>query len=637
MGFFDKIREFTNQISEVENSIHTNKQDYLEIYERNLQLEKEISERKNDLDIANQRMLTLHHIWEMMNSSKPLSSVLETIVKMLQGDLGYLHSCILKKKEDENGEYLEILTRSNDELSKRLDTMLGESFSDIRLNYSQQGIFIESLCDKNIIQTVDFRSVLKSIAPNFSEDLVRDILNSAKSRSLIVIPLYTRDVDFGWLVVFSSRDVAEEAELDFLKLFAQQIELAITIADLFQAVKNQALTDPLTTLYNRRFFEESLSKEFTRACRTNQPFSVIALDLDYLKQINDKFGHSFGDIAIKTVAEVLKKNARSIDVAARIGGEEFDLLLPGVDSSGAVIAAERIRAAIAECNLELVGQITASIGVVTYPEHSDKLDELLELVDQAMYKAKQHGRNQVQLAKTISETSWQEIAMDAFLEILSKHKVRVPKNISKDIKNQLTKFGCDSDSPKEVLFSVADILAKTYNPGHGDGLTKIKVQLATKLAKTFVLPESEINNLRIATVLYDVGNLMLPQNILQKNGPLTEEEKAEIMKHPTIAAREILKPISQVQDVIPIIEYHHENWDGSGYPGKIAGEEIPLSSQIILIIDAYFAMTQPRSYREALSTEKAIELIKNDANKKWNPDLVNAFIPLVEHEVPLNV
>lgn len=635
MGFFDKIREFTNQISEVENSIHSNKQDYLEVYERNLQLEKEISERKNDLDIANQRMLTLHHIWEMMNSSKPLSSVLETIVKMLQGDLGYLHSCILKKKEDENGEYLEILTRSDDELSKRLDSKLGEPFSDIRLNYSQQGIFIESLCDKNIIQTVDFRSVLRSVAPNFSEDLVRDILNSAKSRSLIVMPLYTRDVDFGWLVVFSSRDFAEEAELDFLKLFAQQIELAITIADLFQAVKNQALTDPLTTLYNRRFFEESLNKEFTRACRTNQPFSVIALDLDYLKQINDKFGHSFGDIAIKTVSDVLKKNARSIDVAARIGGEEFNLLLPGVDSAGAMVAAERIRAAIADCHLELVGQITASVGVVTYPEQSEKLDELLELVDQAMYKAKQHGRNQVQLAKTMSETTWQEIAIDAFMEILSKHKVRLPKDMSKSVKKQLDKV--DDNSANDVLFTVADMLSKTYNPGHGDGLTKTKVQLATKLAKTFDLSENEINNLRIATVLYDVGNLLLPQNILQKSGPLTDDEKAEIMKHPAIAAREILKPISQVQDVIPIIEHHHENWDGSGYPGKVSGADIPLASQIILIIDAYFAMTQPRSYREALSNEKAIELIRNDANIKWNPDLVNAFIPLVEHEAPVNV
>lgn len=631
MGLFDKLRDFKNQISEVENSIYNNKQDFLEIYEKNIQLEREITERKKDLDIANQRMLTLHHIWEMMNSSRPLSSVLDSIVKMLQGDLGYLHSCIIKKKLDSEGDYLEIVTQSDDELSKRLDSLVGKPIGALRLNYDEQGFFAKAINSKDIVQTVDLRAGLRMVAPYFSEDLTRKILDSAKSRSVIIIPLYALNADFGWLVVFSPRDVAEDAEMDFLKLFAQQIELAITIADLFQVVKNQALTDPLTTLYNRRYFEESLEKEFIRAQRTHQPFTIIALDLDYLKQINDKYGHSFGDIAIKTVADVLKKNARSIDVAARIGGEEFDLLLPGVDSCGGLIAAERIRAAIAECNLVQIGQITASIGVVTFPEHSTNLDELLELVDQAMYKAKRNGRNQVQLAKVISEISWQEVAMDTFLEILEKHKIIVPNEISKDIKGLLTKKAKEEvPLPKENIYSIADMLAKAYNPSHSSGVTKSKVELAIKLAKLFELSEDEINKLRIATLLYDVGNLMLPQELLQKSEPLSEKEKEEIKKHPVIAAREILRPISQIQDVIPIIEHHHENWDGSGYPGKVSGKDIPLASQIILIIDAYFAMTEPRSYREALSKGKALESIKIDANKKWNPDLVKEFVNLIE-------
>ncbi len=631
MGFFDKFKEFQNQISEFENNIHNNKQDFLEIYERNIQLEKEIIERKKDLDIANQRMLTLHHIWEMMNSSRPLSSVLNTIVKMLQGDLGYLHSCIIKKKEDVEGDYLQIITQSTDEILNRLDNLIGKPIETLRLNYDENGFFAKSITEKNIVQTVDFRAGLRMVAPYFSEDLIRKILDSAKSRSIIIIPLYALNADFGWLVVFSQRDKAEEEELDFLKLFAQQIELAITIADLFQVVKNQALTDPLTTLYNRRFFEESLDKEFIRAKRTHQPFTIIALDLDYLKQINDKHGHSFGDIAIKTVADVLKKNARSIDVAARIGGEEFNLLLPGVDSCGGLIAAERIRSAISECKLVKIGQITASIGVVTFPEHSTNLDELIELVDQAMYKAKRNGRNQVQLAKVISEISWQEVAMDTFTEILNKHKIYVSEELSTDIMERLSKKSNDDTLlPKENLYSIADMLAQTYNPQHSKGVTKSKVQMAIKLAKLFELPEEEINKLRIAVLLYDVGNLMLPPELLQKSEPLSEEEKDKIKQHPVIAAREILKPISQIDDVIPIIEYHHENWDGSGYPGKVSGEEIPLASQIILIIDAFFAMTEPRAYRDALSTSKALEQIKNESGKKWNPNLVKEFVNLIE-------
>lgn len=634
MSFLDKIKEFHRQVSEVENNIYSNKQDFLEIYERNLQLERDISERTKELDLANQRMLTLQHIWEMMNSSKPLTSVLDLIVKMLQGDLGYLHSCILQKKDDEEGQYLKIITQAKDELVARVDSIIGKPFDTYRLNYDENGIFAQALAQKNIIQTVDLRAGLRSVTPYFSEDLVQNILNNAKSRSVIIVPLCTMNVDFGWLVVFSSRDCAEEVELDFLKLFAKQIELAITIADLFEAVKNQAVTDALTTLFNRRYFEEALDKEVIRSKRMNQPFTIISLDLDYLKQINDKHGHSVGDLAITTVADVLKKNARSIDIPARMGGEEFNVLLPGVDSKGGLIAAERIRSAIAECELEHIGQITASIGVATFLEHSDKVDELLEIADQAMYMAKRNGRNQVQLAKPVAEISWQEVAINTFMDILSKKRIPISSEISKMLCKKLSKSHMDEkNTPKDMLYSVADMLGKTYNPLQGKGVTKSKVQLAIRLAKLFDLSKDEIDKLRIATLLYDIGNLMIPQELLQKTEPLTDEDKAEIKKHPVIAAREILKPISEVQDIIPIIEHHHENWDGTGYPGKVSGEDIPLSSQIILIIDAFFALIEPRTYRSALSTQEALEVIKKDSNKKWNPSLVKEFVSLIENDL----
>lgn len=634
MGFFEKIREFQNQISKVENNIYTNKQDFLEIYERNVQLEKEIGERTKELDVANQRMLTLQHIWEMMNASKPLSNVLEAIVKTLQGELGYLHSCILQKKENESGTYMKVISQAKDSISEKLDFVLGESVNSIKLFYDEKGIFSQALKEKNIKQTVDLRTALKSVAPNLAEDLIRKVLNNAQTHSVIIVPLRTMDEDFGWLIVFSARDIAEEAEMRFLKLFAQQIELAITIADLFEAVKNQAVTDALTSLYNRRYFEEALNKEVIRAKRMNQPFTIISLDLDYLKQINDKYGHSYGDLAIKTLADVLKKNARSIDVAARIGGEEFNVLLPGIDSKGGLIAAERIRSTVESCKLEQIGRITASIGVATFLEHSDKIDELLEIADQAMYMAKRNGRNQVQLAKPVTEISWQEVAINTFLDILSKKRIPISKEVSKTLCQKLSKSHVqENTTPKEMIYSIADMLAKIYNPLQEKGVTKSKIQLATKLAKLFDLSKDEIDKLRIATLLYDIGNIMIPQELLQKAGPLTEEEKAEIKKHPIIAARDILKPISEVQDIIPIIEHHHENWDGSGYPGKVSGEKIPLSSQIILITDAYFALIEPRSYRNALSQEEAIEVIKNDANKKWNPSLVREFIALVENEL----
>jgi len=232
---------------------------------------------------------------------------------------------------------------------------------------------------------------------------------------------------------------------------------------------------------------------------------------------------------------------------------------------------------------------------------------------------------------------WQEVAINTFIDILSKKRIPISSEISDNICSKLAKSKVDEHAtPKEMLYSITDMLAKSYNPLHTKGATKSKIQLATKLAKSFDLPKEESDKLHIATLLYDIGNLMLPSELLQKTEPLTDAEITEIKKHPVIAAREILKPISEVQDIIPIIEHHHENWDGTGYPGKVSGNEIPLLSQIILITDAYFALIEPRTYRPALSPQEAIEIIKKDSNKKWNPDLVKEFVGLVESDIKVN-
>lgn len=629
MKFFDKINEIRRKISEVESNIYSGKQDYLEIYERNLQLEKEIVERTHELNVANKRMLTIQHIWDMMNSAKPLVSVMETIVNSIQGELGYLHCTIMRKFTDENGNYLMVLAEAQDEVIKRADLVLPEPIQTKRLAYIKDEIFAKTLENREIIQTTDIASTLRAIMPDISEDMIQKILEDKSVKSMITIPLYSREKPFGIFGVFSSRDDMTESEKDFLSMFAQQIEVAITIADLFEAVKEQAVTDALTGLYNRRYFEDYLKKESVRSQRNGQPFSVIGIDLDFLKQINDKLGHAYGDVAIKTVADVLKQNARSIDTAARMGGEEFNVILPGISSEGAMIAAERIRKAIEEKELDVIGHVTASVGVATFLEHSDNLEELMELTDQAMYLSKRNGRNRVTLASSASEISWQEIAVNTFTDILSKHNMPIPQELSNELCEKLK----TNQSQKEILYSVADILTQTYNPLHEQGIVKSKLLTAVSLAKRFDLPKDDIDKLKIAILLYDIGNLMIPKDLLLKTSPLTDEERNRIETHPIIAAKEILSPISYIQDIIPIIEHHHENWDGSGYPSKIAKNEIPLTSQIILIVDAYFALTEQRTYRSKLSPKDALEEIKKDCGRKWNETLVNEFITLIEHDL----
>ncbi len=631
MSFFDNIKDIYRKVSEVENAVYNGKKDYLEIYERNLQLEKEIEERTKELNIANKRMLTLQHIWDMMNASRPLQSVLETIVNNIQGELGYLHCNIIKKCEDEKNIYLTVLAQSNDFSIKRVEKLIKIPFQARKLVYDDESVYAKASRDKKIMLTPDIGGTLKSVAPDVADEIIDEIVDGSPSKAIITVPLYTRNQHYGWFNVFSSRKELTSGETEFLTIFAQQIEMAITIAGLFEEVKAQAVTDGLTGLYNRRYFEEYLKKEVTRALRQQQPFSIIGLDLDHLKQINDKFGHAYGDLAIKTVADVLKKNARSIDTAARMGGEEFNVILPGVDSTGAMIAAERIRKALEDQELDTIGHITASIGVATFLEHSDNIEDILELTDQAMYQSKRNGRNQVTLAKPIEETSWQEIAVNTFMDILSKHNIPLNKNLTEELKTKLQNQ--KNEIPQESLYTVADMLTQSYNPLHHAGVMKSKVLLAVSLAKRFDLSKDDIDKLRIAMLLYDIGNIMLPPELLQKTTPLTEEERNHIKEHPLIASREILQPISYIQDIIPIIEHHHENWDGTGYPSKISKEEIPMTSQIILIVDAYFALTEPRTYRAELTPKQAIEIIKQDSGKKWNSALVQEFISLIDHDI----
>ena len=628
MSFFDSLKGFKNKIDRVESAVYGSNS-LMEVYEKNARLEAEIAQRTKELDMANRQMVTLHHVWEMMNSSKPLSSVLNAIVNSLQGELGYRYSFIIKPQINDGESFVQLVACSKTDMEHKFFEHFHCNVDDYKMHYPGINDLRDAIMQNNIYQSANLTQLIKGLLPDLDEADLSKYLADANMKSYILVPLTSRHVHFGSLIVFSSRETASDNELNFLNLFARQIELAITIADLFQAVKEQAVTDGMTGLYNRRYFEEFIKKESIRSDRQNQKFTVIGLDLDNLKHINDTYGHNYGDIAIKSVAEVLKINARAIDIPARMGGEEFNLILPGVDSKGGLIAAERIRKAIESTKLEKIGKITASLGVATYPDHSDDIDELLELADQAMYESKRGGRNRVSLAKKSSETSWQEIAINTYLDILKKHMIPLDTKLSKRLTDKLAKKNVNH----EKLYQVADALVNTYNPEHTDGGVKQKVELATLLAKRFDLSKDSVDKLKIAMLLYDIGNTMLPKELLNKTEPLSDEDIESIKKHPLIAAREILDPISAVSDIIPIIEKHHENWNGSGYPNNISGESIPIESQIILIVDEYYALLEKRPYREAKSKEDAIKIIMGEINNKWNEKLASEFIAIVKDDI----
>ncbi len=633
MSIFSGFKDLLGQINKLDGSIYLHGRDFADVYAKNIALEEEIAARTKELEQANQTILTLNSVWDMMNSSQPLSSMLDKIVSILHEDMNYNFAAILKIEYEENDiPYFTVKSCSENKSILKVYELANQTMEEYKLPYVDNSLVVKSILERQIYSTPDIKGVLKMFFSAMPEEKLASVLPEMSSKTCTIVPLHKGQENFGCVIVTSDRDGVTDTETNFLALFANQIELAITVAGLFEEVRKQAVTDPLTGLFNRRYFEDNIVKEAERSLRLKQPFSLVALDLDFLKKINDTYGHQFGDLAISTIARVLKREARSIDIPARIGGEEFDLLLPGVDSTGALIAAERIRKSIESQVLDTIGGVTASIGVATFLEHSDRIDELMELADQAMYKAKLNGRNQVQIAQLQNERPWQQVAVDIFMDILAKKRIPVDENISNIINQKLRKLKIEDSNAKEVLFSIVDILSQTYNQMYKTGTTKSKLLLAVMLAKKLDLPSEEIDKLRIAVLLYDIGNIMTPEQIFNKKEPLTEEEKDIIKKHPVIAAREILEPITNIQDIIPIIENHHEYWDGKGYPGNKTGAEIPITSQIVLLVDAFYAMSQDRPYRKAYNIDEIKEIIKSEAGKQWNEKLVEDFIYVVEHE-----
>ncbi|MCR4881867.1 MAG: diguanylate cyclase [bacterium] len=627
--FFNKIKSYGEKISEFENVVSEERLSYSQVLERNAALQREIDERMDELQQANKSILTLQNIWSTMNSSEPLNEVLKTISHGMTANLGYLNAVIFQLFGDGKDAYLKIRESSYAESLKDLKHILNKNMSDFSVSVKcKDNIIIKTMSQQEIVNSEKFEDIF--VGTNFSLEAqqISKISEMLKDKAIVFIPIIFQKKTFGVLQVISPRSELGDTELNFLNLFAKQIELAVTIADLFQTIKQQAITDGLTGLYNRRHFDQCLANEAKRSLRLKQPFTLITLDLDHLKVINDNYGHSAGDAAIIGIANALKKNARQIDIPSRFGGEEFGVILPGVDIDGGKIAAERLRATIENTPIEGIGQITASIGVGTLLTHSDNVQELVELVDQAMYRAKRNGRNQIQVAQAWDENIWKRQALDLLIHLLEQKLIHIDEKHADELIEKLKNTNTTDKNIDDIIFLVVDEFVNIYEP-YQKGNVKEKMDMIVKVAKAIEISQEDIDKFKMAAIVYDISNIMLPENILLKDGPLTDAEKAEILNHPIIAAKEILAPIGTASNIIALLENWNEYYDGSGIPGILKGEEIPIGTAILVAINAYFALISQRPYRKAFSKAIALQILGEGAGKKWNPRIVEIIRNIV--------
>jgi diguanylate cyclase (GGDEF)-like protein len=357
-----------------------------------------------------------------------------------------------------------------------------------------------------------------------------------------------------------------------------------------------ALTDALTSLHNRRFFEEVLRLEGERASRSGSSLAVIVIDLDHFKHVNDTFGHQAGDEVLRTAAVRLSSVVRGGDVLARYGGEEFVAVLPDTGAHTAGQVAERYRRAIGATPV-IVGdrtsiRVTASVGVAVLPVHAATTEELLQAADNALYIAKRLGRNQTRVGTLGLDDSLSQVAGD-------NRVVEYLQQLADDIDSR--------QAAQEHSLAMA--------------------RWASRIAERLALPEQQAWRTVLATRLHDIGKVTVPDAILTKPAALTAEEWAIIREHPEQGARLVsLDPL--LAAVADAIHDHHERYDGQGYPRRRAGESISVEARIIAVCDAWAAMRATRAYRPALAVEDARRELAAGRGTQFDPAVVDAFLEL---------
>jgi diguanylate cyclase (GGDEF)-like protein len=357
-----------------------------------------------------------------------------------------------------------------------------------------------------------------------------------------------------------------------------------------------ALTDPLTGLGNHRHFHERLQHDLDKAQDEGFALTLVLLDIDNFKQVNDRHGHPIGDRVLAQVAARLRQGGE----AFRLGGDEFALLLARRDEHEGLSIARSVIERLAEKPLESGEFLSMSAGVATYPQHGVERADLVRVADSALYMAKEQGKNTVRVYRP-------DIAGIQELRRLAE--------------------GPDRAARLRAAASLAHAVdaRDAYTGSH----SYMVGELAARVAKRMGLDTEAIELTRLAGSLHDLGKLAIPEEILRKPGPLNEAERLVLERHPQIGYR-MLDSLG-VEPVATWVLHHHERWDGAGYPEQKAGPDIPLGARILFVADAYDAMTTDRVYRGRLSHDRAIAELERCAGTQFDPDVVAAFKAEFDH------
>jgi diguanylate cyclase (GGDEF)-like protein len=383
-------------------------------------------------------------------------------------------------------------------------------------------------------------------------------------------------------------------------LASREQELTSALHDLDVArseMRRRNTHDLLTGALGHKAFRDALQQRVTRAQQTSTQISLLLLDLDGFRFLNDAYGHQTGDFILQHVAHLLGSRCGTSDLVARHSGDCFAVVLPGRCRESVTHFAEEIRTRIDAAGAPIgTGErvpLHSTIAVSVYPDDADSAHSLLVIAEAALKQGKRCGGNIVVTGGS------------GAVDLIGDTGPIMPNEALRTL---------------DGLVRTVDA-KDSYTTDHSNDV----MQYAVMLAYALRLPESTIETLRVAAMLHDVGKIGIPDHILKKPGKLSPSEYATMQRHVELS-EQIIRDVADQEDIVRAIGGHHERWDGHGYPRALKGEANPLPGRILAIADAFSAMTLDRPYRKALSFEEAFRRLRAGAGSQFDPSLVEPFI-----------
>lgn len=396
-------------------------------------------------------------------------------------------------------------------------------------------------------------------------------------------------------------------DLSFLASVDSVGSIAVKNSKLYEKVYYEARTDELTGLLNRKYFYETIQEVYEK--NKDHALALLILNIDDFKLYNQLYGNKEGDVALQRVAQIIRATVGGNGYVARYGGKEFAVILPMYDILAAKTLAENIRKQILNMNKRAkdytLKVLTVSGGICAIPHSASTVKQLIDNADMAVYHAKRKGKN---------------LIMSCSVE--KKEPGEQPERTEEE--NQADIYA--SYAPTIYALTAAIDAKDHYTFNH----SKRVAYYATKLAYAYGMDEDYVRIIKEAALLHDIGKIGIPEHILNKAEKLNAEEY-ELIKSHVENSIGIIKHLPSLDYVIPAVIGHHERYDGTGYPRRIAKEDIPISARMLCIADSFDAMTSKRSYKEPAPVEEALQILEEGAGRQFDPVLVPIFVHLVRN------